>query len=117
MFERPDRGERALLVHPVFQDADAVADPHEFVELAVSAGAEVLDTVLVNRYRPEPKLLIGSGKVDDVKLTYDARGFDLNAAWQFTPQKKWVTLLYGGIGWAFVEPGTQPRAASAMPGA
>lgn len=45
----------------------------------------------------------GSGKVDDVDLTYDARGFDLNAAWQLTPEKKWVTLLYGGLGWAFVD--------------
>ena len=45
----------------------------------------------------------GSGESGDVSVDYDARTFDLNAGWHFTPEKKWATLLYGGIGWAFVD--------------
>ena len=63
MFERPTSGERVLIVHPEFADSGPACDPHEFVELAVSAGGDVLDTVSVQRQRPDPKFLLGSGTV------------------------------------------------------
>ncbi len=68
MFERPKSGERALVLHPVFHDIDA-CDVHEFIELAVSAGADIQQTVQVQRGRPESRLLIGRGKVEELAAT------------------------------------------------
>lgn len=65
MFERPDTGERVLIVHPEFRGRDA-CDLQEFVELACSAGAEVQDSVIVTRNQPESRFLIGSGKVAEL---------------------------------------------------
>ncbi|MEL7024484.1 MAG: ribosome rescue GTPase HflX [Pseudomonadota bacterium] len=65
MFERPKSGERVMIVHPEFFSRPA-CDVHEFVELALSAGAEVLDTVIVQRSQPESRFLIGSGKVHEL---------------------------------------------------
>ena len=66
MFDRPQSGERALVVHPVFAQTTST-DVHEFIELAISAGADVLDTVIVNRARPEARALLGRGKVAELK--------------------------------------------------
>ncbi len=76
MFERPDTGERALILHPVFAQADT-CDVHEFIELALSAGADVIDTEIVNRARPEARLLIGSGKVDEIAEMVREHGIEL----------------------------------------
>ena len=76
MFDRPDSGERALVVHPVFANAQP-CDVHEFIELALSAGAEVEDTVIVNRPRPEARLLIGSGKVAELAEMVARHGIEL----------------------------------------
>ncbi|MEM8548703.1 MAG: GTPase HflX, partial [Pseudomonadota bacterium] len=77
MFERPKAGERALIVHPVFERGGPACDVHEFVELALSAGAEVQDTVLVRRTQPEARLLIGSGKADEIARQVEAEGIEL----------------------------------------
>lgn len=76
MFDRPKTGERALIVHPVFSDIDA-CDVHEFIELAISAGADIQDTVIVNRGRPEAKLLIGRGKVEEIAAEVKYSKIDL----------------------------------------
>ena len=76
MFDRPDSGERALVVHPVFANAPS-CDVHEFIELALSAGADVEDTVIVNRPRPEARLLIGSGKVAELAEMVARLGIEL----------------------------------------
>ncbi|MEN7342843.1 MAG: ribosome rescue GTPase HflX [Pseudomonadota bacterium] len=76
MFERPKSGERALVVHPVFTESDS-CDVHEFIELALSAGAEVEDTVIVQRGRPEARLLIGAGKVDELAAIVREHGIEL----------------------------------------
>ncbi len=77
MFERSKRGELALLIqpHPPGQFDPAVLE--EFSELARSAGATVLGSLNARMERPNPALLIGTGKVDEVRDLCEALGADL----------------------------------------
>ncbi len=69
MFERPSSGERVLLVF-IVERVDSLRniedDRNEFVELATSAGLIVTDCLTCNRDRPDPRLYIGSGKLEEV---------------------------------------------------
>ena len=69
MFERPDAGERAVLVHVEFRQQTSGPDLNEFVELVTSAGATPLATVSTRRDRPDPRLFIGTGKAETLKAT------------------------------------------------
>ncbi len=71
LFERPGGGEQAVLVHIDFADGGQREDPDEFRDLAASAGAEVAAFVNGQRKTPQPRLYIGSGKLEEV-LTADA---------------------------------------------
>ena len=53
MFERPDSGERAVLVHVYFPDGAGQEDLQEFTELVNSAGATAVATVTGTRAAPE----------------------------------------------------------------
>ncbi|HKL62288.1 MAG TPA: GTPase HflX, partial [Woeseiaceae bacterium] len=66
MFERPKSGERAILVNIEFGAAPDPEECQELTELALSAGADVLASVDASRRSPEPRFLIGSGKVDEL---------------------------------------------------
>ncbi len=66
MFERPKAGQKAILVHLEFPGADFESDRAEFIELARSAGAEVLEVAGGSRRQPDPGLFVGSGKADEV---------------------------------------------------
>lgn len=66
MFERPDAGERAILVHLNLQ-ADQ-EDLDELKELTKSAGAQPIHVVTGSRQRPDPKYFVGIGKLDEIKL-------------------------------------------------
>jgi GTPase len=77
MFERPQGGERAVLVgvgvgHPV--DANDIA---EFAALAASAGTIRVGTVLASRARPDPKYFVGSGKAEEIHAFAEAHRADL----------------------------------------
>lgn len=63
--ERPDAGERAVLVHMVFHHGDAHLE--ELKELAKSAGTEPVHVVTGGRQRPDPKYFIGTGKLEELK--------------------------------------------------
>jgi GTP-binding protein HflX len=66
MFERPDTGSRAVLVHPELpeeRDREALL---EFRELSRSAGVTTVDVIRAPRQRPDPKYFIGRGKVDEI---------------------------------------------------
>jgi GTP-binding protein HflX len=63
-FERHEGGERAVLVHLDGQDSASREDPHEFQELAISAGADTVAFLSVPSSRLTAKYLIGSGKVE-----------------------------------------------------
>ena len=66
MFERPDSGERAVLVHVYFPDGAGQEDLQEFTELVGSAGATAVATVTGTRASPDPRLFIGRGKAEEV---------------------------------------------------
>ena len=67
MFDRQKKGERAILVLPHGRGSgDAERRAAEFVELARSAGAEVLGSVAARVETPNPRYYIGSGKAEEV---------------------------------------------------
>lgn len=77
MFERPEAGERAVLVHVTFKQESRAPDLDEFVELVTSAGALPVATVTTTRERPHPRLFIGTGKADSLKATVAAEHADV----------------------------------------
>ncbi|MEC8082394.1 MAG: GTPase HflX, partial [Pseudomonadota bacterium] len=66
-FERPESGEIAVLVHIDFNDQEDRHGPEEFVELAISAGADPVAVVTGSRQRPDSKFFVGTGKLDEIK--------------------------------------------------
>ena len=67
MFERPQSGEKAILVHLGLHGAPQAEELNEFTELARSAGAEPLALVSTQRKVPDPRLYLGSGKAEEVR--------------------------------------------------
>lgn len=67
MFERPDVGERAVLVHIEFTAHDDAEDPGEFRELVTSAGVEPVMMVTGSRKHPSPRFFVGEGKLDEIR--------------------------------------------------
>ncbi|MGZ8190777.1 MAG: ribosome rescue GTPase HflX [Methylococcaceae bacterium] len=73
MFDRPDSGERAVLVHLTFHSGQE--DLFELKELAKSAGTDPVFVVTGSRKRPDPKYFVGTGKLEELKAiveTYHA---------------------------------------------
>ena len=67
-FERHQGGDRTLLVHLDLGQEDHLAEVvEEFELLADSAGAEIVDTLIVRRRSIEPKYFIGSGKAEQIQ--------------------------------------------------
>ncbi len=66
MFERPHAGVRAVLVHVRFRNVADNQELEEFRELVKSAGARIMGMVSARRNAPDARLLIGSGKVEEV---------------------------------------------------
>ncbi len=66
-FERPNVGERAVLVHLDFQSEDEREELNEFQELVVSAGAEPVAIIKGSRRTPDPKYFVGGGKAEEVR--------------------------------------------------
>jgi GTP-binding protein HflX len=67
LFERPQSGERAVLVHAGLDGAPDDSEREEFVELARSAGADIVDEIVSSRKRPDPRFFIGKGKVEELR--------------------------------------------------
>lgn len=67
MIDRPEGGERAILVHLHLRDPHNSSHFQEFRELALSAGAVVVGTVSTTRLVPDSKFFIGSGKVEELR--------------------------------------------------
>ncbi len=67
MFERPDAGERAVLVHLELMTESEREDPQEFKELVISAGVEPVALVQGSRAHPSPRFFVGEGKLEEVK--------------------------------------------------
>jgi len=77
LFERPQSGERAILVHAGPEGAPDESEREEFVELARSAGAVIVDQIVSARRRPDPRTFIGKGKLDDVAASIGHYGAEL----------------------------------------
>ncbi|MGQ3890828.1 ribosome rescue GTPase HflX [Legionella sp. CNM-4043-24] len=67
MFDRPQGGERAILVQLALPGLDTEKALAEFEELAVSAQAEVVARVQGTRAVPEPKYYVGLGKAEEIR--------------------------------------------------
>ena len=67
MFERPQSGERAVLVQASPDGLPEASEREEFVELAISAGALVTAELFTSRKRPDPRYFIGKGKLDELR--------------------------------------------------
>ena len=77
LFERSRGGENALLIQPHAGGPAAPDVLEEFAELARSAGARVVATLSARIDKPNPSILIGTGKLDEVRSMCEATGADL----------------------------------------
>ncbi len=77
MFERPERGERAVLVRIGLGQAPDAEELAEFNALARSAGAIPIATITGSRRSPEPRYFIGSGKAEEVRDRAQAESAEL----------------------------------------
>jgi len=77
LFERPQSGERAILVHAGPHGAPDDTDREEFAELARSAGAIVVDEIVSARKRPDARYFIGGGKLDEIRASIAANEAEL----------------------------------------
>ena len=68
MFDRPDSGQLAVLVHLDFSSEKEREDPDEFKELVASAGLQELTLVTGSRHRPDSKYFVGTGKLEEIKF-------------------------------------------------
>jgi GTP-binding protein HflX len=66
-FERPESGERAILVHLTLSSEAEREDPREFEELVLSAGGDPVDYVFGTRDMPTARYFVGSGKLAEIK--------------------------------------------------
>ncbi|MBT8117114.1 MAG: GTPase HflX [Gammaproteobacteria bacterium] len=96
MFERPESGERAVLVHINFPEGVDEEDLQEFTDLVNSAGAEIVATILGTRHRPEPRLFVGQGKAEEIHdavRRYDADVVIFNHALSPSQERNLERLL------------------------
>ena len=66
-FDRPDSGERAVLVHLNLDSESEREDPREFEELVLSAGGDPAAYVMGQRTAPHPRTFVGSGKLEEIR--------------------------------------------------
>ena len=65
-FDRPDSGERAVLVHLNLASESEREDPREFEELVLSAGGDPVVFVMGSRDTPHPRTFVGKGKLEEI---------------------------------------------------
>ena len=77
MFERPKSGERAVLIHPEFGRTADPSDTEEFRLLSSSAGAEEIGLITYTRPKPDPRYLLGHGKIEELAAQVQADNIEL----------------------------------------
>ena len=75
-FDRPAPGSKAMLVFIRNKTSD-LATHEEVKELARSAGMAVVGLIESARRDPHPKTMVGSGKVDEIKIAAESAGANL----------------------------------------
>ena len=76
-FERPTSGYNTILVHVSFRGDSQKCDFEEFEELAVSAGAAIVATILSKNAGPTSSHLLGSGKLAEGEAAGSMHSADL----------------------------------------
>jgi len=76
LFERAERGNRAIILHPEFKATGPEA-LDEFQELARSAGATIVGIVTAPRERPDARYYVGSGKIEELATRVEDDEADL----------------------------------------
>ena len=76
-FERPESGERAVLVHLTFTTETEREDPREFEELVLSAGGDPVEFVFGQRSAPNSRYYVGTGKLDEITSLVQAHEAEL----------------------------------------
>jgi GTP-binding protein HflX len=71
-FDRPESGERAILVHLNLSTEVDREDPREFEELVLSAGGDPVDYVFGQRDAPTARYFVGSGKLQEIAALVQA---------------------------------------------
>src|SRR5450432_1715841 len=77
MLDRPEGGDRAVLVEIDFGEGDLAERLDELKSLAVSAGATVAEVITARRAKPDPALFAGSGKVAEIAARRVETGADI----------------------------------------
>jgi GTPase len=75
LFDRPDTGERAILVHLILHSHHE--DLQELKELAKSAGTNPVHVVTGSRKSPDAKYFVGTGKLDEIKTAVEVNSADI----------------------------------------
>jgi GTP-binding protein HflX len=77
LFDRPKRGERVVIVHVRVDSLSYREDDDEFYSLALAAGAEVAGQLTARVRSANPKYLVGTGKLDEIKTFADGADADV----------------------------------------
>lgn len=78
MFERPDAGERAVLVHTTLgSQVQDVHDVAEFKELVASTGVTAVELITSVRRYPDPHFFVGAGKAQEIAEVVHASNAEL----------------------------------------
>ncbi|HEY1459259.1 MAG TPA: GTPase HflX, partial [Casimicrobiaceae bacterium] len=77
MLDRPDGGDRAVLVELDLGEGESAERLAELTALAQSAGADIAGVVTARRKRPDPALFAGKGKVEELAALRTATDADL----------------------------------------
>jgi len=75
LFDRPESGERAVLVHLSLRSGQE--DLLELKELAKSAGTDPVYVVTGSRKSPDPKYFVGKGKLEELKGVIETYSADI----------------------------------------
>lgn len=81
MFERSERGDRAILLCPTPMERDLRGEQPdriaEFKELVTTAGADIFDVIVSTRQNVDPKYYVGTGKAEEIKLAVQTHEADV----------------------------------------
>jgi GTP-binding protein HflX len=77
LFDRPDDGELAVLVHIRFTSAIDTKDSDEFSELVASAGAEEVAFISGSKSSPAAKYFVGTGKLEEIQAAVQASNAEI----------------------------------------
>jgi GTP-binding protein HflX len=77
LIDRPQRGEKAILLHARLGSSPLPEEQEEFHALALAAGAEVVGGLVAHLRRANPRHLIGTGKLAELKELVEGTGAEL----------------------------------------